>query len=427
MKFLNKTPVAVVLTLLIVALCCVWGYTRAVGDAVPPGHDDGQLSAGQSELNYYLDWIDDQAELFTLNTREQIAQRNLSLDKTYGSLVAVQTVKYLNGKSIEEYAYNLSDEVGLTSMDMLLVLDTYGGDWYLAYGSGIASYVEGGTTLKNLVNRYMGRFFEEGTDQNAAILSLFVNLSDWYADNLPAIDDGEGGSLLSGGSKPAVEAVTVGAILTGILVTVLLNFWWILLLLIILNCVDRVRYNRYRAQYSGTHAAPTPFRPVLFWHRPGSRWYAQMNEKYRPPNDKNDPGGFGPGPGGGAFPGFGGTSTSQRKGSFGGTSTSQRRGGGSFHGFSGFGGGFLRGGGLGGSRSIFRSGSRGGFGSFKGSSFRGSGFGGSRGGFGSFKGSSFRGGGFGGSRGGFGSFRGGSFRGGGFGGGFRGGGFGGRR
>ena len=34
MKFLNKTSVAVTLTVLIVALCCVLGYTRSAPDEV---------------------------------------------------------------------------------------------------------------------------------------------------------------------------------------------------------------------------------------------------------------------------------------------------------------------------------------------------------------------------------------------------------
>ena len=37
MKFFRKTSVAVLLTLLVIALCCVIGYTRAAPNT-PPGH-----------------------------------------------------------------------------------------------------------------------------------------------------------------------------------------------------------------------------------------------------------------------------------------------------------------------------------------------------------------------------------------------------
>ena len=369
MNFLKKTPVAIVLTVLVVALCCVWGYTRAADDTAPPG-GSSSLSAGQSELNYYLDWIDDQADLFTLSTKEQLAQYSLSMDKNYGSLLAVQTVNYLNGKDIGDYAYDLAEEVGLTNMDMLLVMDTYSQDWYLAYGSKMSAYVENDASLKNLFNRTLGdTFFAEGTDQNATIRELFAGLSKWCEDNLPQANQSLVGPMPdTNGGKTG--DVTLSAIFGGILVTLLLNLWWILLLLVIFNCVDRIRYNRYRSQYVGMITPPVVFRPILFWHHSGSRWYRQMGERYQPPHDTFGPGGFG---GGGGFGGFGGTSTSQRRGSgFGGTSTSQRRGG-------GFGGSF-RSGGSGGFRG-------GGFGGFGGGSFRGGGFGGGS-----------RGGGFGGRR-----------------------------
>lgn len=415
MNFLKKTPVAVVLTILVVALCCVWGYTRAIEDSAPQSHSTGQLSAGQSELNYYLDWIVDDAELFTLNTREQLAQYNLNLDKSYSSLVCVQTATYLNGKDIDGYTDERSEELGLGERDMLLVLDTYSEDWYLVYGRDMIPYVDASGELENICRAELDDFFEEDADQNAAILTLYRNLSDWYEEAVPAIDQSDVQGPLSSGSKTEMSSITLGAIFSGILIAVLLNFWWIALLLIVLNCVDRVRYNRYRAQYDGVGVPLTRFRPVLFWHRPGSRWYQRMGEKYRPPDDHDGPGGpGGPGGFGGGrpFEGFGGTSTSQRVGGFGGTSASQRRGG-DFHGF--FGGGAPRGNGFGGQG-----------GGFGGHTPRGSGFGGFSRGFGSFKGGFPRGGGFGGQGGGFGSSRGGGF--GGHGGGFGGGrgGFGGR-
>ena len=57
MKFFKKTSVAITLTVLIVALCCVWGYTRVYVDAIPET-SGAERTAGESNLNYYLNCID---------------------------------------------------------------------------------------------------------------------------------------------------------------------------------------------------------------------------------------------------------------------------------------------------------------------------------------------------------------------------------
>ena len=105
MNFFKKTSVAVVIALLVVALCCVWGYTR-VNDQDPTlsTHYQPDRNSGESNLNYYLGWISDGARLFSADTIDTMARENLTLDNTYGSLVAVKTVSYLNGRDIQSYA-----------------------------------------------------------------------------------------------------------------------------------------------------------------------------------------------------------------------------------------------------------------------------------------------------------------------------------
>ena len=55
MKFFKKTSVAILLTALLVALCCVWGYSRAY----EASHSDSDSvvqsqRAGERGLNYFL-------------------------------------------------------------------------------------------------------------------------------------------------------------------------------------------------------------------------------------------------------------------------------------------------------------------------------------------------------------------------------------
>ena len=50
MKFFRKTSVAVLLTALVVVLCCVWGYTRAY-TSVQQQEETQSQRAGENNLN----------------------------------------------------------------------------------------------------------------------------------------------------------------------------------------------------------------------------------------------------------------------------------------------------------------------------------------------------------------------------------------
>lgn len=360
MDFLKKTPVAIVLTVLIVALCCVLGHQRAVAQLDHPQSNiqSDDRAAGESSLNYYLNWIDDGAGLFSTNACDEIARRNLALDTTYSSLCAIQTLTYLNGQDIQDYAEQTAEDIELSSRDMLLVAETDSQSWYVVYGSDIASYVESSDDLSGIFRRHLDEEFFTG-NSDAVVVDLYEELSDWYADNLPANPD-QGNSIFQ--SDPKVRTITLGAIVSGILFALLSNIWWIVLLLLVLNWIDHARFERYRARtpMGGPMGmgAPILFRPILFWHRPGSRWFTRMWDRPVPPPDDHDdwphgPGGFGRGGGfggfggrsgrGGGFGGFGGFGGSGRGGGFGGFGGSNRGGG-----FGGFGGGGSRGGGFGG-------------------------------------------------------------------------------
>ena len=285
MKFFKKTSVAVVLTVLIVALCCVWGYTRVYVDTAPES-SGAERAAGESNLNYYLNWIDDDADLFTLETIDQLARENLVLDNTYSSLVAVKTVKYLNGMDIQTYAENTADSIQLGYRDLLLLLDTDSQTWYVSYGGGMTSYVEASQDLPDLFRRHITDAFWEEGQRDQAILKLFDDLEDWYEDTLPVTESSGGSSFFHSDGK--VQSITIGALLSGILLNVMANLWWIVLLLIGLNIVDRVRFEKHFTKYPpGTPSAPL-FHPFLFWHRIGSNWYAQRMEEATEEDNEDD-------------------------------------------------------------------------------------------------------------------------------------------
>lgn len=284
MKFFRKTSVAIVLTLLIVALCCVWGYTRVYVDPAPQ-IDTVERNSTEGNLNYYLSQIDDNADLFTLDTIDTLARKDLVLDNTYRSLLAIKTVNYLNGTDIAAYAQRAAEQMDLGDRNLLLLLDTNTEDWYVVCGSQMTAYVEADGTLPSVFHRHLGTsFWDEETDRDAAILALFEDLEDWYAEALPQYDSST--STLFQSSK--VPTVTLHALFSGILLNVLANLWWIVLLLAVLHIVDRMRFQRYFTKYPpGTTDAPL-FHPFLFWHRAGSRWFEDRMDEAMHEEDEED-------------------------------------------------------------------------------------------------------------------------------------------
>lgn len=277
MNFFKKTSVAVVIALLVVALCCVWGYTRAYDTSDQPTvHQEADRNSGESNLNYYLSWISDSARLFSADTIDTMARENLTLDNTYGSLVAVKTVSYLNGRDIQSYAEETAGSIGLDRRDMLLFLDSSSESWYVTYGADLVTYVEGSADLPNLFRKHLNNAFweEENTDQ--AIRALFEDLDDWYEENIPPLEKGTTGFLPS---ATKIQSITLGSLLSGILFTLLANLWWIALALIALNIIDRIRFDQFYAKKATEDAPELRFHPFLFWHRPGSNWYENRMEE----------------------------------------------------------------------------------------------------------------------------------------------------
>ncbi len=273
MTIFKRFPVAVVLCAAVILLCCIWGYSRVYE---PPADDGEETSsaehhrAGESDLNYYLGWMDDEAGFFTMETADTIARRNLSLDTTYNSLVAIHTVSYLNGKDIETYARDEAEKITLGGRDMLLLLDSDTQDWYVVYGPGLQPYVEMNTELQDLFRSQLSPDFFAVTSNRRVVL-LFDALQEWFQANVPPAED-------SDQIGQTIQHATLRDVFLGIIFTLMTNIWWILILVIALTLLDRTRCRNYAMAHPDGHDPADPFHPLLFWHHADSRWYADMEE-----------------------------------------------------------------------------------------------------------------------------------------------------
>ena len=325
MKFFKKRPVAIAVMILAIAAGILLGQLKANRAPAVPSTGETALDTSLSTAAYET-WLWDEANVFSPSEEKQICLYNANWDLRYTSLLAVAAVNAVDG-DIANYAYELGNEIGLGQGDALLVLDVGNQDAYLATGDDFADYLLSDTQATTYLNQYL---YEDMMDGNygKGVLTFMAALNQRYVDVFGA------------------EYNTSDS--TDTIITVL---FLLIILFVIVNAIDKARYNAYRTRYYGVVNPPYIFRPILFWHGPSYGWYRR---NWRQPPPPPPPGGNHRPPNGGF--GSGGFTSNNRGGGFGSSSFrgggfSSSRGGG--FGGSSRGGGFSggsRGGGFGGRR-----------------------------------------------------------------------------
>lgn len=379
MKLLKNRAFAAIVLIAAIVLSSLWGLSRKPEVEVP----EGGAPLDETVSTSYLDpYILDNAHVLSFRTEKMIGIYGANWDKMFGGILAVVTEDRVSG-DLEDAAWDLAERIGSNGLgenDAILLIDAGAGDYRL-----IAS----------------GRFYDRLAAQPASFvdgcLYEYAQKSDYDGGVTNLL--GQLHLILTGGSYQEDAFFTGGAGVFSIIASLIPVIVLVIFLVVLFNTIDSIRYSSWYGRYGTMAVPPVVYRPIFWWHRPGSRWFRRRrppsggHRPPPPPGGPGGPGGFGGGPrppmGGGTRPPTGGNTRPP----MGGSSRPNPPHGGSFGGS--FGSGSFGGGPRGGS---FGGGSRGG--SFGGGSRSGGFGGGSRGGGsrgGSFGGGS-RGGGFGGGR-----------------------------
>lgn len=350
MKLLKNRAVAVIALVAAIVLSSLYGLSKKPDVIVPEGAPALDESVSTGWLSPY---ILDNANVLSVKTEKLAAIYSANWDNMFGGILAVVTEKSVAG-DIEDAAWDWAEDLGpdgLGENDAILLIDAGAKDYRLIASGRFYDILA--VQPSSFVDGCMGEYVQRG-DYDSALTSLLGQIH-----------------LLMGSSYGGADGSgVIGPLLAAVLLVVFL--------VVLFSILDGLRYSMWYGRYGAMVMPPVVYRPILWWHRPGSRWF---NNRRRPPTPPRGPGG---GFGGGPRPPMGGGPRPPMNGPrppMGGSSRPPMSGGphsGSF-------GGGSRGGGFGGPRS----------GSFGGGSRGGSFGGGSRGG--SFGGGS-RGGGFGGRR-----------------------------
>ena len=354
MKLFQKAWFAWLLTAVMIAAAVAIGLAKPPAVTPPAASPSGSAALDESlSVKDYLDYTLDETGTLSSKQEGQISLYNANWARRYDSIIAVAVKESVPG-SIDDYAYDLGMDIGLSASDAILVIDASAKDAYLAASP---DYPLTDGQISTYVNSALKPYVERGK-YGDGILNLFLELNQFYVNSYGLGYLENGGAYASGGDTAA-----------GVVMLVLI----LIAIVAVVNAIDQSRYNTYRQRYYGVVNPPVMFRPIFFWHGPGTSWYRRHWRRPppppppSPPRGPGGPGGFG---GGGGFNGFSGP----RGGGFNGSGPSRGGGftGGRGGGFSSGRGGGFSGGGI--SRGGGFSGGRGG-GFSGGGSSRGGGFG----------------------------------------------------
>ncbi|MBD5150519.1 MAG: TPM domain-containing protein [Oscillibacter sp.] len=345
MKLLKNRAFAAAVLIAAIVLSSLYGLSRRPEVEVPEG---GTPLTDYSTAEYE-NYIVDEANVLSAKTEKSLSLYNANWDHLSRCIMAVVTVRGVSG-TLEDAAWDWAYSLELATDDAILLLDTgtqkgyvlASGNFYDLFAAQSGSFVDAA----------LAEGIKSG-DYGAAALSLFGEV------HLLLGSAGQTGGFSGGGALNIVASL--------ISVIILLIF-----LIVLFNIIDGIRYSSWYGRYGSMTVPPVVYRPIFWWHRPGSRWFRRRRTPPPPPPPRGPRPPMGGSPrspmGGGSRPLMGGgsrPSSPPRSGGFGGGS----RGGGFGAGPSGGFGGGSRGGGFGG-------GSRGG--GFGGGGSRGGGFGGGR-------------------------------------------------
>ena len=332
MNVFKKRGVALtVLILAVIAAILIGQLTKpSVDETYKPESDATAQSWAREHADSYTAYVQDGAGLFSSQTLQTLAQDNAALDYRYGGILGVVTVKSLGDTTIKAYSDQIcygTDTYG--NGDLVLLVNEETGEWYVSPGDDISYYLN--DELEILFTQNLGDSF--WADPDGRIVTLFTQVSGWYAKNVP----------VSGQEAESKSSSGAG----GIIVLVLTLFIIFVIVSFVLSLIAGVR------RLVGGYGFFGPFWGPWWggWYHRHPRWFGGFYGA-PPPPPHHGPGGPG-GPGGPRPPrsnggsGFGGGGS--RGGSFGGGSRGGFGGGGSRGGFSGggrggFGGGGSRGG-----------------------------------------------------------------------------------
>lgn len=120
-------------------------------------------------------YVLDSASVISSATEDEIVSKNKSLFQKTGAEIVIVAVDFLDGESIDDYAYNLFSSWGIGSAErnngLLLVMTVAEDNYYALPGYGVEDHFSG-SHLQDILDQYVEPSFAQG-DYDKAALEFF--------------------------------------------------------------------------------------------------------------------------------------------------------------------------------------------------------------------------------------------------------------
>lgn len=259
MKFFKNRAAAIVILAAAVILSSLWGLSKKPLVNVPEGSVplDTNLSTG-----YISSYLADEANVLSAGTENTVLLYSANWDNLIGGILGVVTVRSVEG-SIEDAAWDWAEQLGLGENDAILLLDTGGKDYYLL-SSGVFNAClanQPGSFVDACLYNYV-----RASDYNGGVTALLGQL------HLSI-------SKYSQGAPSSGAAAGVADVIFALIPVLIL----LIVLVVLFNWIDRMRYRSWYNRYGSMPVPTMVYRPIFWWHRPGSRWYRRRPVPPPPP------------------------------------------------------------------------------------------------------------------------------------------------
>ena len=229
MKFFQKTSVAVIFTVLMIAAALFIGLSPALkSEPVPeptaqttaqeqtasqtPAAEQTSNTAGDETISDK--YIRDDAGLFTRSGENAIQDYNTKIYNKTGSHIAILTTDSTGGKTLESYTDSAFDSMGLSEYDMLFAIDTSTEQWYVTTGSYVADYTD--SKLESIFQDGFAAILDGDADDAAS--DLYKELYSWCKSSLNGAANEEYTPVHETGRVRRKSMI-------GTIITILVIFW----------------------------------------------------------------------------------------------------------------------------------------------------------------------------------------------------------
>lgn len=250
MKLLKNRGFAVAVLIVTIVLSSLYGLSKKPEAALPAPQPEPELAMGLSTAAFEPYIVDD-AKILSTDTEKRLSLYNANWDSLGGSILAVVTTNHAG--DIVDAAWDWADDMELGENDAVLLMDPAAADSYLLSFGTFAERFSGREST--YLTQYLYEDFQK-EQYDAGVLALFEQIhANLFAAAQPPAEYPGGADTLS--------------VISAVIPILLL----LIVLVVLFNVIDSMRYTSWNRRYGSMGVPPVIYRPIFWWHRPGSAWF----------------------------------------------------------------------------------------------------------------------------------------------------------